>query len=162
MAGIVPLPANASPRASVRQFMVLAVNMPAQLPQPGQATASICSSSASVICPLATLPTASKTDIRSTRWSPSLLAKLPASIGPPLMNMAGRFNRAAAMSIPGIILSQLGMKTRASKAWASTTTSTESAISSRLGRLYFMPGWFIAIPSQTAMVLTSKGTPPPL
>ncbi|MBA7666162.1 hypothetical protein ES703_74239 [subsurface metagenome] len=78
------------------------------------------------------------------------------------MTIAGRFSLTAAISIPGIILSQLGIKTRASKPWASATTSTESAISSRLGRLYFIPGWFIAIPSHTAIVLTSKGTPPPL
>ena len=36
-AGMVPLPGRPMPRASVRQFMELAVNMPAQEPQPGQA-----------------------------------------------------------------------------------------------------------------------------
>ncbi len=36
-AGMVPLPGSARPSTSPRQFMELAVNMPAQLPQPGQA-----------------------------------------------------------------------------------------------------------------------------
>ena len=63
----------------------------------------------------------------------------PVNIGPPLIKIAGRFNLTAAISIPGTILSQFGMKTSASKACASTTTSAESAINSRLGKLYFMP-----------------------
>ena len=61
------------------------------------------------------------------------------------------------MSMPGMILSQLGISTRASKAWASATVSTESAISSRLASEYFMPAWFMAMPSQTPMVVHSKG-----
>ena len=44
-AGMVPLPGRPRPRASVRQFMELAVNMPAQEPQPGQAHSSSSSSS---------------------------------------------------------------------------------------------------------------------
>jgi hypothetical protein len=36
-AGMVPLPGSPIPMASVRQFMELAVNMPAQEPQVGQA-----------------------------------------------------------------------------------------------------------------------------
>ena len=35
-AGMVPLPGSAMPMASHRQFMLLAVYMPEQLPQPGQ------------------------------------------------------------------------------------------------------------------------------
>ena len=42
---------------------ILAVNIPAQLPQPGQAISTKCSSSSSVICPLVTFPTASKTEM---------------------------------------------------------------------------------------------------
>ena len=45
-AGIVPLPGNAIPSTSHRQFMELAVNIPEQEPQPGQAFCSICVSSA--------------------------------------------------------------------------------------------------------------------
>ena len=44
------------------------------------------------------------------------------------------FVRAAAMSMPGMILSQLGMSTKASKQCARASVSTESAISSREGR----------------------------
>ena len=40
-----PLPGRAMPSASARQFMLLAVNMPEQLPQVGQAAFSISSSS---------------------------------------------------------------------------------------------------------------------
>ena len=67
---------------------------------------------------------------------------------------------AAAISMPGTILSQLGMQIMPSKRWAWTMVSTQSAMSSRLAREYFMPVWPMAMPSQTAMVLNSKGTPP--
>ena len=43
------------------------------------------------------------------------------------------------MSIPGMILSQLGMRTRASKGCPMVMTSTESAMSSRLASEYFIP-----------------------
>ena len=46
--------------------MVLAVYMPEQLPQPGQAASSSWASSSSVILPLAVLPTASKVELKST------------------------------------------------------------------------------------------------
>ena len=161
-AGIVPFPGKAIPKASARQFIVLAVNIPAQLPQPGHAFDSNSRNLSAVISPFTTLPTAIKTVFKSISWVPKslLLSQWPASMGPPLTNMEGIFNLTAPINIPGIILSQLGIKTRASKAWASATISTESAIVSRLGRLYFIPGWFIAIPSQTPIVFTSKGTPP--
>ena len=38
--------------------------------------------------------------------------------------------------------------------------STLSAMISRLASEYFMPEWPIAMPSQTAIVLNSYGTPP--
>ncbi len=66
----------------------------------------------------------------------------------------------AAISMPGVILSQLEIHTMASAQWALTMYSTESAISSREGREYNMPPWPIAIPSSTAMVLNSFATPP--
>ena len=81
-------------------------------------------------------------------------------MGPPLTKIVGMFRRMAAMSMPGTILSQLGMQTMASKQWAATIVSTQSAMSSRLGSEYFMPKWPMAMPSSTAMVLNSKGTPP--
>ena len=58
---------------------------------------------------------------------------LPASIGPPDTNTAGMLRRSAAISIPGVILSQFEMQTMASAVWALTMYSTESAINSRDG-----------------------------
>ena len=74
--------------------------------------------------------------------------------------MVGMFTRSAPMSMPGTILSQFGTQMSASKQCARATVSTLSAISSRLGREYFMPACAIAMPSQTAIVLNSIGTPP--
>jgi len=130
--------------------------MPEHDPQPGQALSSRCFSSSSVILPALTAPTPSNTLIRSI----SLFPARPASMGPPLTTTAGMLSRRAAISIPGIILSQLGIRTRPSNGWAMAITSTESAISSRLAREYFMPSWFMAIPSQTPMVGNSTGVPP--
>ncbi|MNL16626.1 hypothetical protein D3C87_1376780 [compost metagenome] len=64
-------------------------------------------------------------------WSDSLV--LPASMGPPETKITGMLMRRAAISIPGVILSQLEMQTMASAQWALTMYSTESAISSRDG-----------------------------
>ena len=76
------------------------------------------------------------------------------------MKIVGMFARAAPISIPGTILSQLGMHTIASKQCACTIVSTESAISSREGSEYRIPSCPIAMPSSTPMVLNSNGTPP--
>jgi hypothetical protein len=53
--------------------------------------------------------------------------------------MLGRFIRAAAISIPGTTLSQLGMKTTASNACAVSIISQLSAIVSLLMSEYFIP-----------------------
>ena len=74
-------------------------------------------------------------EIRLTGTSSPASRVLPASIGPPDTNTVGMFSRMAAMSMPGVILSQLEMHTSASAQWALTMYSTESAIRSRLGRL---------------------------
>ena len=66
----------------------------------------------------------------------------------------------AAISMPGVILSQLEMHTMASAQCALTMYSTESAMMSRLGSEYSMPSWPMAMPSSTAMVLNSLATPP--
>ncbi len=137
--------------------MLLAVNIPEQEPAPGQLIDSSSSKVLSSILPRVFCPTASKTVIRSV-FSPVL--RVPASIGPPLANTAGMSSRAAAISIPGTILSQLGMQSRPSKGWAMAMDSTLSAISSREASEYFIPVCPMAIPSQMAMVLNSKGTPP--
>ncbi len=65
IAGIVPLPGKPMPRASVRQFIVFAVNIPAQEPQPGQAAISRSHSSSSVNLPALYFPTASNIVLRS-------------------------------------------------------------------------------------------------
>ena len=155
-AGMVPLPGSAIPKASLRQFIEFAVNMPAQEPAPGQAQPSSSVSSCSLIEPAATLPTASNTEIRSTVRP----LKRPDSIGPPLMIMAGMLRRRAAIIMPGIILSQFGMRTSPSKGYALAMTSTESATSSLDPREYFIPSWFMAMPSQMPMVENCRGRPP--
>ena len=58
---------------------------------------------------------------------------LPASIGPPQTKTTGTLSRMAAISMPGVILSQLEMHTIASAQCALTMYSTLSAIRSRLG-----------------------------
>ena len=135
-AGIVPLPLRAMPRASVKQFMLFAVNIPEHEPQPGQALFSSLFKSASSIVPACTEPTASNTLERllSLPWR-----SRPGSIGPPLTNMQGRLRRAAPISIPGTILSQFGTYATASKACPIIMVSTLSAISSREASEYFMP-----------------------
>jgi hypothetical protein len=81
-------------------------------------------------------------------------------MGPPGRKIDGMFSRAAAISMPGMILSQEAISTSPSNGWAMAMISTESAMSSRLGSEYFMPTWFMAIPSQTPMVLKTTGVPP--
>ena len=58
----------------------------------------------------------------------------PASMGPPDTNAAGRFSRTAAISMPGMILSQLPTKTTPEKACARARISALSAMISREGR----------------------------
>ncbi len=133
-----PFPGNARPITSNRQFIEFAVNMPEHEPQVGQALRSTMSSWASVMFSSTALYMAS---IRSSRVvaTPSKTWALPASIGPPETNTVGMFRRSAASSMPGVILSQLEIHTKASALWAFTMNSTESAISSRLGSEYSMP-----------------------
>ena len=64
-----------------------------------------------------------------------VIALRPAFIGPPETKTTGTSVRSAPISIPGTILSQLGMQTRPSSQCALTTVSTESAITSRDARL---------------------------
>ncbi len=79
--------------------------MPEHEPQPGQAVSSYTVSSFCPILPALQAPTASNTFER-LRCRPS---RSPPSIGPPLTTRDGMFVRAAAISMPGTILSQLGM-----------------------------------------------------
>jgi hypothetical protein len=109
-----------------------------------------------VIFPAISSPIASPIFIMLT----SLPLKFPAIIGPPDMIMLGIFSRAAAISIPGTILSQLATKTKASKQWAKATDSMESAINSRVGNEYFMPGLPQIMPSHTPIAGKIRGLPP--
>ena len=125
-----PLPGRDNPSASVRQFIELAVNMPEQEPQVGQAERSITATSASETLESAAATIAS---MRSTLRVPVESLTLPASIGPPETNTAGMLRRIAAISMPGVILSQFEMHTSASAQWALAIYSTLSAMSSREG-----------------------------
>src|SRR5690554_2194822 len=108
------------PSASLTQFMLLAVNIPAQEPQDGQALFSISVSSSKVILPAFNAPMPSKTEVKDSFWP---FDEQPGSIAPPLINIVGIFTRAAPIIIPGTILSQLGIKTIPSKAWAKAIVS---------------------------------------
>ena len=104
--------------------------MPEHEPQVGHAERSIVATSSSVMLSSAAATIAS---IRSSECSLPSSTTLPASIGPPETNTAGTLSRSAAISMPGVILSQLEMHTIASAQWALTMYSTLSAMRSRLG-----------------------------
>ena len=150
------MPGSPNPRTSVRQFIELAVNIPEHEPHVGHDLHSNSFNSSLVIFPLSTEPTASNSVDNDTA-SPLYL---PANIGPPLTNTEGILSLNAAIIIPGTILSQLGINTKASKPWAFTIHSTLSAINSLVANEYFIPSWPIAIPSHTPMVGNTNGVPP--
>ena len=86
--------------------------IPEQEPQVGHAVNAQDSRFASLILPTAFAPTYS-----NCSESPILLVVsvlLPGSIGPPEIKIHGKLSLQAARSIPGTILSQLGIKTIAS------------------------------------------------
>ena len=76
------------------------------------------------------------------------------------MNTDGRFRRAAAINMPGRLLSQPAKVTSASSRSACITHSTESAMISRDTSEARMPSWPIEMPSLTAIVTNSIGKPP--
>src|SRR5271156_4049088 len=104
--------------------------MPAQEPQVGQAERSSTATSASETLLSAAATIAS---MRSMLRVPVESLTLPASIGPPETNTAGILRRSAAISMPGVILSQFEMHTSASAQWALAMYSTLSAMISRDG-----------------------------
>src|SRR5699024_6800094 len=133
VANVVPLPGGAKPKASVRECMEHGVNIPEAVPQVGQAEPSTVATPAS--------STSSRADavmavIRSVGAlaTPATTTALPASIGPPETKMVGMFKRKAALSMPGVILSQLEIQTSASAVCALTMYSTASEMISRDGR----------------------------
>ena len=68
--------------------------------------------------------------------------------------------RASAISAAGTVLSQPTMQTSASKSWACTISSIESAITSREISDARIPGVPCDWLSETAIVLKPSGTPP--
>ena len=84
--------------------------IPEHEPHVGHALFSYSLTSASVNLPASNEPTASNIDERLL----FLPFTLPANIGPPLTTTVGMLILAAAISIPGTVLSQLGIITRPS------------------------------------------------
>src|SRR6266446_4435889 len=72
----------------------------------------------------------------------------------------GMFSRPRTMVMAGMVLSQPEIVTRPSNMWLRATSSTESAITSRLMREPFIPSVPMVMPSVMEMVLTSMGVPP--
>ncbi len=105
--------------------------MPEHEPQVGQAERSMTLISSSDTRSSAAATMASTRSSFLTVWSGQ--TTLPASIGPPETKTTGMLRRSAAISMPGVILSQLEMQTMASAQCALTMYSTESAMISRLG-----------------------------
>ena len=123
--------------ASARQFMLLAVNMPEQLPQVGQAAFSISSSSSAEILPFCFCTPGDERVDQVDRLAGGRLARPPS--GRRETKIVGMLTRIAPMNMPGTILSQLGMQTMASKQWAWIMVSTQSAMSSRDGQRVLHP-----------------------
>src|SRR5712692_1360318 len=72
----------------------------------------------------------------------------------------GMFIRPSTMVMAGMVLSQPEMVTMPSNMWLRATSSTESAMTSRLMSEPFMPSVPMVMPSVMEMVLTSMGVPP--
>ena len=115
VASVVPLPGSARPIASVRQFIELAVNMPEQEPHVGQADSSMSSSSSSDTDGSADGDhRVDQVELPPARGEGGRAGRRPASIGPPETKTVGMFSRIVAISMPGVILSQLEMQISAS------------------------------------------------
>ena len=70
------------------------------------------------------------------------------------------FMRPSTMVMAGMVLSQPEMVTMPSNMWLRATSSTESAMTSRLMSEPFIPSVPMVMPSVMEMVLTSMGVPP--
>src|SRR3546814_20976284 len=100
------------------------------------------------------------TRLRPVRTVPSTRVAVPPSMGPPDTNTVGTSRRRAAISMPGVILSQLEMHTRASAWWALNMYSIESALRSRAGSELNLPEWPLAVPPSGALVYASPRVAP--
>src|SRR6202034_4353709 len=74
--------------------------------------------------------------------------------------IVGMFSRPAAISCPGVVLSQDARQTMPSSSAPSTATSMSDAMRSREGRMYCPAAPAEVIASDGAAVRTSKATPP--
>lgn len=144
------------PSASAAAAIVFAVYIPPHAPSPGQIARSIRSTSSRVISPRAHAPTASNASITDT----SRPSTVPGMIEPAYRNTDARSSRAAAISMPGRLLSQPARRIVPSRRSACTTVSTESAMTSRDTREKCIPSWPMEMPSETEMVPNSIGNPP--
>ena len=70
------------------------------------------------------------------------------------------FIRPSTIVMAGMVLSQPEMVTMPSNMWLRATSSTESAMTSRLMSEPFIPSVPMVMPSVMEMVLTSMGVPP--
>ena len=108
VASVEPLPGRARPIASVRQFIELAVNMPEQEPQVGQAERSICAELLVGDRVVGRRRSSRRSGRACSCTTPSMATVLPASIGPPETKTVGMFSRSAASSMPGRDLVAVG------------------------------------------------------
>ena len=154
-------PGSDMPMASAALAIVLAVYMPPQAPSPGQMARSMMSTSSRDIRPRAQAPTASKASMIVTVFSvPSVSLAKPGRMDPAYTKTLARSRRAAAMSMPGRLLSHPAKVTMPSSRSACITASTESAMISRETREKCIPSCPIEMPSETEMVPNCIGKPP--
>lgn len=105
--------------------------------------------------PATRFPTPSKTEFRSTSRPP----RFPASIGPPLMTIDGMFSDAAAIAMPGMILSV----PRNQHQWRRARPDHDfdgihDQLPARQGELH--SSWFMAMPSHTPITgVQEEGRP---
>ncbi len=143
--------------ASATDAIVLAVNMPAQLPSVGQALRSMASSSS-----CGDRARAARTDRFEHRHDVERLAVAVARQDRAAVHEHRRHVDASATpsTCRASDLSHPAKVTNASSRSACITVSTESAMTSRLTSDACMPSWPIEMPSLTAMVVNSIGKPP--
>ena len=110
-AAAVPHKGKLIPITSARQAIVFAVYMPWQEPAEGQDSSSSSNNLSLSITPLLNFPTASKEPLIIVNFSQWLS---PSNIGPAVTIIVGIFNLNAAISIPGVILSQFERRTKPS------------------------------------------------
>ena len=125
---------------------------------PGAKAHSMRWASSALMVPASTPPTASNESMMVMSFSvPSSRRTQPGAMEPAYRNTEARSSRAAAISIPGIDLSQPASSTEPSSRSASITTSTESAMTSRLTSEKCIPSWPIEMPSETDTVPNWSG-----